>query len=145
MVLGHALDQSGLKWSPPEHFFQNMAKRCQKNAIGQLSQRLDEYVEMNIELNIFLDKVWLNTPTSDPTREKEHCSIPKCSHGYDEWSPYHESFVQCQEGIPLGILYDGNSDVTIDGTACQPWNATQPHKHNFTACLLYTSPSPRDS
>ena len=57
MVLGHALDQSGLKWSPPEHFFQNMAKRCQKNAIGQLSQRLDEYVEMNIELNIFLDKV----------------------------------------------------------------------------------------
>ena len=77
----------------------------------------------------------LNTPTSDPTKEKEHCSVPKCSYAYwnDEWSPNHESFVQCQVGIPLGFLYDGNSNVTIDGTACQPWASSQPHKHNFTA------------
>ena len=40
--------------------------------------------------------------------------------------------LECQEGNPPGVSYLGRVNVTASGTACQAWDATEPHQHELT-------------
>ena len=43
-----------------------------------------------------------------------------------------QSNLECQEGDPLGASYSGEKNVTLSGTTCQFWAASEPHQHTFT-------------